>query len=183
MSRIGRMPIEVPAGVQVEIEDGRVKVRGPKGELTRLFHPDMTISLEEGQIVVRRPTDNREHRSLHGLTRALLANMVQGVSEGFRKELEIVGVGYRAEIQGKKMVLNVGYSHPVEIVPPEGITITVGRGAKRIAVEGVDKELVGQIAAQIRTVRKPEPYKGKGIRYVGEQVRRKAGKAGKIGGF
>jgi len=177
------MPIEVPAGVQVEIEDGRVKVRGPKGELTRLFHPDMTISLEEGQIVVRRPTDNREHRSLHGLTRALLANMVQGVSEGFRKELEIVGVGYRAEIQGKKMVLNVGYSHPVEIVPPEGITITVGRGAKRIAVEGVDKELVGQIAAQIRTVRKPEPYKGKGIRYVGEQVRRKAGKAGKIGGF
>jgi len=183
MSRIGRMPIEVPAGVQVEIEDSRVTVRGSKGELTRLFHPDMTISLEEGQIVVRRPTDNRQHRSLHGLTRALLANMVQGVSEGFRKELEIVGVGYRAQIEGQKLVLNVGYSHSVEIVPPEGITITVGRGAKQIAVEGVDKELVGQIAAQIRAVRKPEPYKGKGIRYAGEQVRRKAGKAGKIGGF
>ncbi len=177
------MPIEVPAGVQVEIEDSRVTVRGSKGELTRLFHPDMTISLEEGQIVVRRPTDNRQHRSLHGLTRALLANMVQGVSEGFRKELEIVGVGYRAQIEGQKLVLNVGYSHSVEIVPPEGITITVGRGAKQIAVEGVDKELVGQIAAQIRAVRKPEPYKGKGIRYAGEQVRRKAGKAGKIGGF
>lgn len=183
MSRIGRMPIEVPAGVQVEIEDSRVRVRGPKGELTRLFHPDMIISLEEGQIVVRRPTDNRKHRSLHGLTRALLANMVQGVSEGFRKELEIVGVGYRAQMQGEKLVLNVGYSHSVEIVPPEGITITVGRGAKQIAVEGVDKELVGQIAAQIRAVRKPEPYKGKGIRYAGEQVRRKAGKAGRIGGF
>ncbi|MGB5933859.1 MAG: 50S ribosomal protein L6 [Anaerolineae bacterium] len=183
MSRIGRMPIEVPAGVQVEIEDSRVTVRGSKGELTRLFHPDMTISLEEGQIVVRRPTDNRQHRSLHGLTRALLANMVQGVSEGFRKELEIVGVGYRAQTEGQKLVLNVGYSHSVEIVPPEGITITVGRGAKQIAVEGVDKELVGQIAAQIRAVRKPEPYKGKGIRYAGEQVRRKAGKAGKIGGF
>ena len=183
MSRIGRMPIEVPRGVQVEIEDSRIKVRGPKGELARLFHPDMTISLEEGQIIVRRPTDNRKHRSLHGLTRALLANMVQGVSEGFRKELEIVGVGYRAEIQGEKLVLNVGYSHSVEIVPPEGITITVARGAKRIAVEGVDKELVGQIAAQIRAVRKPEPYKGKGIRYVGEQVRRKAGKAGRVGGF
>jgi len=177
------MPIEVPAGVQVEIEDSRVTVRGPKGELTRLFHPDMTISLEEGQIVVRRPTDNRKHRSLHGLTRALLANMVQGVSGGFRKELEIVGVGYRAQIQGEKLVLNVGYSHSVEIVPPEGITITVGRGAKQIAVEGVDKELVGQVAAQIRAVRKPEPYKGKGIRYAGEQVRRKAGKAGRIGGF
>jgi large subunit ribosomal protein L6 len=183
MSRIGRMPVEVPAGVQVEVEDSRVTVRGPKGELTRLFHPDMNISLQEGQIVVLRPTDDREHRSLHGLTRALLANMVQGVSEGFRKELEIVGVGYRAEIQGERLVLNVGYSHSVEVVPPEGITITVARGAKRIAVEGVDKELVGRIAAQIRAVRKPEPYKGKGIRYVGEQVRRKAGKAGKIGGF
>jgi len=177
------MPIEVPAGVQVEIEDSRVRVGGPRGELTRLFHPDMIISLEEGQIVVRRPTDNRKHRSLHGLTRALLANMVQGVSEGFRKELEIVGVGYRAQIQGETLVLNVGYSHSVEIVPPEGITITVGRGAKQIAVEGVDKELVGQVAAQIRAVRKPEPYKGKGIRYAGEQVRRKAGKAGRIGGF
>ncbi len=177
------MPIEVPAGVQVEIEDSRVTVRGPKGELVRLFHPDMIISLEEGQIVVRRPTDNRKHRSLHGLTRALLANMVQGVSEGFRKELEIVGVGYRAQMEGEKLILNVGYSHSVEIVPPEGITITVGRGAKQIAVEGVDKELVGQIAAQIRAVRKPEPYKGKGIRYAGEQVRRKAGKAGRIGDF
>lgn len=183
MSRIGRMPILVPAGVQVEIEDSRVTVRGPKGELVRLFPPDMTISFEEGQIIVRRPTDNRKHRSLHGLTRALLANMVQGVSEGFRKELEIVGVGYRAAMQGEKLVLNVGYSHSVEIAPPEGITITVGRGAKEIAVEGVDKELVGQIAAQIRAVRKPEPYKGKGIRYVGEQVRRKAGKAGKKGVF
>lgn len=177
------MPIEVPAGIQVEIEDSQVTVKGPKGELTRLFHPDMAISLEEGQIIVRRPTDDRQHRSLHGLTRALLANMVQGVSEGFRKELEIVGVGYRAETQGEKLVLNVGYSHSVELVPPEGITITVARGAKRIAVEGVDKELVGQIAAQIRAVRKPEPYKGKGIRYVGEQVRRKAGKAGRIGGL
>lgn len=177
------MPIDVPAGVQVEVEDSQVTVKGPKGELVRLFHPDMAISLEEGQIVVRRPTDNRKHRSLHGLTRALLANMVEGVNEGFRKELEIVGVGYRAEMQGERLVLNVGHSHPVEIVPPEGVTLTVARGAKLIAVEGVDKELVGRIAAQIRAVRKPEPYKGKGIRYAGEEIRRKAGKAGKIGGL
>jgi len=140
----------------------------------------MSISKEDGRVIVSRPTDNRIHRSLHGLTRTLIANMVVGVSEGYAKRLEIVGVGYRAGMQGNDLVLQVGYSHPVVITPPEGITITVERGARNITVEGIDKELVGDVAAKIRAVRKPEPYKGKGIRYQGEWVRRKAGKAGKV---
>ncbi len=181
MSRIGRMPISVPSDVEVTIRGSEVTVKGPKGELTRRFHPDISIALEDSQLVVTRPTDHRLHRSLHGLTRALLANMVRGVHEGFRKELEIVGVGYRAQIEGDSLILSVGYSHPVQIVAPPGITIDVEKGYRTIVVEGVDRELVGQVAAEIRAVRKPEPYKGKGIRYVGEYVRRKAGKAGKIG--
>ena len=181
MSRIGKMPVSVPPGVEVTIRGSHVSVKGPKGEISRTFHRDMSVSLEDNQLVVTRPTDNRLHRSLHGLTRALLANMVQGVHEGFRKELEIHGVGYRAQVEGEKLVLSVGYSHPVQIEPPPGITLSVDKGSRNIAVEGVDKELVGKVAAEIRAVRKPEPYKGKGIRYTGEHVRRKAGKAGKIG--
>jgi len=181
VSRIGRMPIPVPQGVQVNIEGSRVVVRGPRGELTRTFHPDMTVTLQGDQLVVTRPTDQRQHRALHGLTRALLANMVTGVTQGFRKVLQIEGVGYRAELQGNKLVLNVGFSHPVEFEPPAGITFQVEQRAKLITVEGIDKELVGEVAARIRRVRPPEPYKGKGIRYQGEYVRRKPGKAGKIG--
>ena len=183
MSRIGKQLIKVPTGVSVTLEGKRLKLKGPKGELEREFHPAMEVIHEDGELRVERPSDRRDHRALHGLSGSLLANMVEGVVEGFMKKLEIVGVGYRAEIQEERLILNVGYSHPVEIVSPEGVTITVARGAKRIAVEGVDKELVGRIAAEIRAVRKPEPYKGKGIRYAGEQVRRKAGKAGRIGGF
>lgn len=181
MSRIGRMPIVIPSDVEVNIRGSEVTVKGPKGELTRTFHKDISLSLQDNQIVVTRPTDNRIHRSLHGLTRALLANMVQGVHEGFRKGLEIRGVGYRAQKEGDDLVLQVGYSHPVRIVPPTGITIDVEKGYRNITVEGVDKELVGRVAAEIRAVRKPEPYKGKGIRYAGEHVPHKAGKAGKIG--
>jgi large subunit ribosomal protein L6 len=180
MSRIGRMPIPVPEGVAVSIEGNRVTMRGPKGELSRSFDQDMSIALRDNQIIVTRPSDSKRHKAMHGLTRALLANMVTGVSEGFRKALEIVGVGYRAEMQGETLVLSVGYSHPVQIEPPPGITFSVEKGYRSFAVEGIDKELVGEVAARIRAVRKPEPYKGKGIRYVGERVRRKAGKTGKI---
>ncbi len=182
MSRIGRMPIPIPQGVQVDIKGSHVTVKGPKGELSRSFNPDMTIALQDGQIVVTRPTDNRQHRALHGLTRALLANMVTGVTEGYRKDMEINGVGYRAEMQGDNLVLYVGFSHPVEIVPPSGITLGIENRGKTIVVEGIDKELVGEMAARLRRVRPPEPYKGKGIRYVGEYVRQKAGKAGKVVG-
>ena len=181
MSRIGKAPIPVPPSVQVTIRGSDVTVKGPKGELTRTFHRDIAVRLEDNQLVVSRPTEQRQHRALHGLSRALLANMVHGVTEGFQKELEINGVGYRAQLEGETLVLNVGYSHPVEIVPPPGITISVEKGYRNITVQGMDKELVGRVAARIRAVRKPEPYKGKGIRYVGEYVRRKAGKAGKIG--
>lgn len=181
MSRIGKMPIPVPSDVQVTIRGSEVTVKGPKGELSRTFHKDISISLEDNQIIVTRPTDHRLHRSLHGLTRALLSNMVQGVHEGFSKKLEIQGVGYRAQQEGDKLILHVGYSHPVQITPPPGITLEVEKGYRDIVVRGVDKELVGRMAAEIRAVRKPEPYKGKGIRYAGEYVRRKAGKAGKIG--
>jgi len=182
VSRIGRKPIPIPEGVEVKIEGNRVTVKGPKGELSRTFHPDMIISVQDGQIVVSRPSDDRRHRALHGLTRSLLANMVTGVTQGYRKQLELVGVGYRAEMRGENLVLHVGFSHPVEIKPPPGITFSVEGRYKIINVDGIDKELVGEWAARIRRVRKPEPYKGKGIRYVGERVRRKAGKAGKIGG-
>lgn len=180
MSRIGRKPIPVPADVEVHIEGTRVRVKGPRGELERSFHPDMRIELQDGQLVVSRPTDHRHHKALHGLTRALLNNMVIGVKEGFRKELEIEGVGYRAEKQGDSLVLFVGFSHPVLVVPPPGITLSVEERGRRIVVEGIDKQLVGQVAAEIRAWRPPEPYKGKGIRYAGEVVRRKAGKAGKV---
>jgi large subunit ribosomal protein L6 len=181
MSRIGRLPITVPSGVDVTIDGRNVTVTGPKGSLSRALHPDMTVSREEGTIVVTRPTEQKTHKQLHGLTRTLVNNMVVGVTDGYRKGLEITGVGYRAALNGRKLTLNLGYSHPIEIDPPEGITFEV-ENPTRLAVVGIDKELVGQIAAQVRSTRKPEPYKGKGVRYSGEYIRRKAGKAGKIGG-
>ena len=178
MSRIGRAPIQVPAGVEVKINGNVIEVKGPKGQLTRELHPEMKVELSDGTIVVTRPSDEKAHRSLHGLTRTLIANMVTGVTEGFTRNLEIVGVGYRAAKQGSKLVLSVGYSQPVEIEPAPGIEIEVPTPT-RISVQGTDQELVGQTAANIRDVRRPEPYLGKGIRYEGERVRRKAGKAGK----
>ncbi len=181
MSRIGRLPIAVPSGVDVTIDGRRVTVKGPKGELTRELHPDMTVEREDGNLVVTRPTEQKQHKQLHGLTRTLVNNMVVGVTDGYRKGLEITGVGYRAALVGRKLQLNLGYSHPVEIEPPAGIAFEV-ENPTRLAVVGIDKELVGEMAARVRSTRKPEPYKGKGVRYAGEKVRRKAGKAGKIGG-
>jgi large subunit ribosomal protein L6 len=181
MSRIGRLPITVPAGVDVTIDGRTVTVRGPKGTLSRELHPDIAISRDDGTIVVSRPTEQKTHKQLHGLTRTLVNNMVVGVTAGYRKGLEITGVGYRAALVGRKLQLNLGYSHPVEIDPPEGISFEV-ENPTRLAVVGIDKELVGEIAARVRSTRKPEPYKGKGVRYAGERIRRKAGKAGKIGG-
>ncbi len=180
MSRIGRLPIAIPAGVEVKIDGNVVTVKGPKGQLTKELHPEMIIEQADGAIVVKRPSDDKKHRSLHGLTRTLIANMVQGVTEGFSRNLEIVGVGYRAAKQGNKLVLSLGYSHPIEVEPPSGIEIDVPTPTK-ITVRGIDKELVGQIAANIRDFRRPEPYLGKGIRYEGERIRRKAGKAGRVG--
>jgi large subunit ribosomal protein L6 len=181
MSRIGRMPIPLPEGVKVDIKKNQVTVTGPKGSLARDFHPDMEIALEDNQVLVRRPTDQRHHRALHGLTRALLNNMVVGVKDGFQKQLEVQGVGYRVDLQGdQSLLLQLGFSHDVRIAPPEGIQFEVDARTKVITVNGVDKELVGRVAAEIRAWRPPEPYKGKGIRYVGEYVRHKAGKAGKI---
>lgn len=180
MSRVGRLPITLPKGVTVQVEAGNeITVQGPKGKLTRAFSPDIQIDLVDGEVRVTRPSDHRNHRMLHGLTRALLANMVQGVSDGFSKTLQIEGVGYRAEMQGSKLVLHMGYSHPVEMPPPEGITFTVDRSGRVLTVAGIDKEVVGLTAARIRSVRPPEPYHGKGIRYQGEMVRRKQGKTGK----
>jgi len=181
VSRIGRMPVPIPDKVDVEIKGQKVRVKGPLGELERTFVPEMTITSEEGELRVARPSDEPKVRALHGLTRALLNNMVVGVSEGFEKNLEVQGVGYRPELQGTTLVLNVGYSHPVRVEPPDGITFEVDDRARTIKVKGADKEVVGRMAADIRKVRPPEPYKGKGIRYVGEYVRRKAGKAGKVG--
>ncbi|WP_179234123.1 50S ribosomal protein L6 [Heyndrickxia coagulans] len=178
MSRIGKKPVEIPSGVTVTINGDTVTVKGPKGELTRSFNPDINIAVEDNIIHVTRPSDSKNHRALHGTTRALLANMVDGVSKGFEKSLELVGVGYRAQKQGKKLVLNVGYSHPVEFEPEEGLEVEVPSNTK-IVVKGVSKERVGAFAANIRDVRPPEPYKGKGIRYEGEYVRRKEGKTGK----
>jgi large subunit ribosomal protein L6 len=172
------MPIVLPPRVEVSVEGSRVTVKGPRGELSREVSPEMAINLGDGQVTVSRPSDRPQHRSLHGLTRSLLANMVTGVSDGFTKVLELQGVGYRAQMQGPKLVLQVGYSRPVEVEPPEGITLAV-EGTNRVMVQGINRELVGQVAADIRAVRPPEPYKGKGIRYQGERVRRKAGKAGK----
>ena len=179
MSRIGRMPIPVPANVQVEIKGSYVSVKGPKGTLEFTFPADMNIALENGAITIQRPSDERTHRSLHGTTRALLNNMVVGVSTGFQTVLEINGVGYRAEVNGKDLVLNVGYSHPVVIEPPDGISFEVDLKTRQVKVMGADKQKVGQIAANIRKVRPPEPYLGKGIKYLKEKIRRKAGKSGK----
>jgi large subunit ribosomal protein L6 len=177
MSRIGRMPIPVPQGVQVQVDKSLVTVRGPKGTLSRELHPDMNIEQSDGNILVSRPTEGRMHRALHGLTRTLVANMVSGVTIGFTRRLEIAGVGYRAQQAGKDLVLQVGFSHPVAVEPPEGVTLTA-ETPTRIVVSGIDKELVGETAARIRRVRPPEPYKGKGIKYAEEQVRRKVGKTG-----
>jgi len=177
MSRIGRQPIPVPAGVDVRIDGNTVLVKGPKGQLEKELHRDMIIRYEDGRLLVERPSDNKIHRSLHGLTRTLLNNMVVGVTSGFQKNLELVGVGYRASKQGNKLVLAVGYSHPVEIEPEPGLEIEVPAPTK-ISVKGVDREKVGALAAAIRAVREPEPYKGKGVRYEGERIRRKVGKAG-----
>ncbi|MFO8035974.1 MAG: 50S ribosomal protein L6 [Anaerolineales bacterium] len=180
MSRIGRLPVEVPSNVEVKIDGSQVRIKGPKGELESTFSSDLSISFEDGEILVTRPSDDRFLRSLHGTTRAIINNMVIGVTDGYTKELELVGVGYRANMEGESLVLNVGFSHPVKIDPPEGIEFEVGEKSRAIVVKGYDKQQVGQIAADIRKVRPPEPYKGKGIRYKGEYIRRKAGKAGKV---
>ena len=178
MSRIGKKPIEIPTGVTVTNENNVITVKGPKGELTRAFHKDLTISVEENVLTVTRPSESKEHRTIHGTTRSLIANMVEGVSKGFTKNLELIGVGYRAQKQGNKLVLSVGLSHPVEFEPEAGLEIEVP-AATKISISGISKERVGALAANIRGVRPPEPYKGKGIRYEGEVVRRKEGKTGK----
>jgi len=180
VSRIGRMPVPVPKGVDVKIKGSSVHVKGPKGELQHTFPAAMRISMKDEVIEVTRPSDERTHRALHGMTRALINNMVVGVSTGFEKILEINGVGYRAEVDGKNLVLNVGYSHPVVVEPPEGIEFEVDMRIRQIKIKGYDKQMVGQIAANIRKVRPPEPYQGKGIKYLDEKIRRKAGKAGKV---
>ena len=177
MSLIGKKPIPIPPGVTVAVEGSTVRVKGPKGELSQTFRPEVRVRVDDGRVVVERAADSKTHRALHGLTRALIANMVQGTVSGYRKTLELVGVGYRAEKKGKVLVINVGYSHPVEYPEPEGLTITTPNPTT-IVVEGIDKQRVGQVAAEIRSVRPPEPYKGKGIKYQDEQIRRKAGKAG-----
>ncbi len=178
MSRIGRKPISVPAGVDVKINGAEVTVKGPKGTLTKSFHKDMIIKQEGAELIVERPSENKMHKSLHGLTRTLLSNMVEGVTTGFSKSLDIEGIGYRAQKQGKNLVMNLGYSHQVIVPEIDGITIDVP-AATKIIVNGIDKQVVGQIAAEIREKRPPEPYKGKGIRYTGERIIRKEGKAGK----
>ena len=178
MSRIGRQPIAIPSGVEVKVDGSRVNVKGPKGTLTQDMHPDMRISIADGSVLVERPSDERGHRALHGLTRSLVANMVEGVTNGYAKTLEIQGVGYRAALKGSTLEIAVGFSHPVVVEPPAGITFEVPQPT-RIVVSGSDKQAVGQIAANIRAIRKPDSYKGKGIRYQGEYVRKKAGKAAK----
>jgi large subunit ribosomal protein L6 len=180
MSRVGKKPIELPEGVKVDIKGSDVTVAGSKGKVSRSFRPEISIKLEDSVLTVERSNDSRSQRAFHGLTRSLLNNMVIGVSKGFSRRLQIEGVGYRAEVKGKNLILNVGYSHPVEIEPPENVQFEVENRGKLITVSGIDKQVVGEISAQIRKVRKPEPYKGKGIRYEGEYVRRKAGKAGKV---
>lgn len=179
MSRIGRMPVEIPGGVKVDLQGQHVTVKGPKGELQRSFSPLIGIAMENNQLVITRKSDNPAERALHGTTRAVLANMIHGVNSGFEVILEVEGVGYRAEMEGKNLVLHVGYSHPVKMEPPEGISFETDAKTRMIKVSGYDKEQVGQTAANIRKVRPPEPYHGKGLRYRGEHVRRKAGKAGK----
>ena len=180
MSRVGRLPVEIPSGVDVKIDGSNVKIKGPKGEMEFSFSPDIAIELAEGVVNISRPSDARDMRSLHGTTRSLIQNMITGVTDGYMKELQLVGVGYRANLEGTNLVINVGYSHPVEVEPPAGITFEVGEGNQQIFISGIDKQRVGQVAADIRKVRPPEPYKGKGIRYKDEYIRRKAGKAGKV---
>jgi len=177
MSRIGRKPVPVPNGVTVTVNGPAITVKGPKGELSRKLHPDMQVKLENGTLTVERPSDEDRHRALHGLTRSLIANMVEGVTQGYKKQLEITGVGYKAEVKPFGLQLALGYSHPVEYRAPAGIKLTAPQPTA-VVIEGADKEKVGQVAAEIRALRKPEPYKGKGVKYQGEQVRRKAGKAG-----
>lgn len=177
MSRIGKLPVPIPAGVEVKLNENEISVKGPKGTLNRCLHEDIIVNVEEGQILVTRPSDEKKHRALHGLTRALIANMVDGVTKGFEKSLDLVGVGYRAAKQGNKLVLTVGYSHPVEFEPESGLEFEVP-APNKIIVKGIDKEKVGMLAANIRAVREPEPYKGKGIKYSTEVIRRKVGKAG-----
>ncbi|MDP2663248.1 MAG: 50S ribosomal protein L6 [Dehalococcoidia bacterium] len=181
MSRVGRAPIVVPPGVEVKIASGEIAVKGPRGELHLRFHQDIAIRRSDSSLLVERPSDSTLHRSLHGTIRSLVANMVHGVTAGFQKGLELGGIGYRAQKNGDNLILTVGYSHPVEMTPPPGVTFQV-EGTNRVLVNGIDKELVGQVAARVRDIRRVNPYKGKGIRYMGEVVRRKAGKAGKVGG-
>ncbi|GGJ93033.1 50S ribosomal protein L6 [Lentibacillus kapialis] len=178
MSRIGLKPVEIPEGVDINLDGNRVTVKGPKGELTKNVHPDMEVVIEDNVLTVERPSEHKDHRALHGTTRSVIANMIEGVHKGFEKSLEITGVGYRAQKQGEKIVVNAGYSHPVEIEPIEGVEIDVPQNTK-LTVKGIDKQLVGGVAANIRAIRPPEPYKGKGIRYEGEQVRQKEGKTAK----
>ena len=178
MSRIGKMPVTIPAGVEVKVDGQTVTVKGPKGTLNRTLHPEMKVEMNDGVITVTRPSDDKEHRSLHGLTRTLIANMVEGVTNGFKKELDVNGVGYRVQKQGKNLVMNLGYSHQVTMSEVPGITIEVP-GPNKIIILGPDKQQVGQFAAEVREKRPPEPYKGKGIKYVDEVIRRKEGKAGK----
>lgn len=177
MSRIGKAPVAIPAGVEVKLDVHTLTVKGPKGQLVREFHPDMIIEIEDNEVIVKRPSENKEHKSLHGLTRALIANMVTGVNSGFEKVLEISGVGYRAEKKGNKLVMNLGYSHPVEMEDPEGVE-TVCDGQTKVIVKGISKEAVGAHAANIRAKRLPEPYKGHGVKYADEHIRRKVGKTG-----
>lgn len=179
MSRIGRLPVEIPAGVEVDVSGSDVRVKGPKGELARTFSSSVAITRDANQVLVARASDRPSQRALHGTTRALIANMVHGVTKGFERVLEVEGVGYRAEMEGTSLTLHVGYSHPVKIEAPDGITFEVDQKTRQIKVIGFDKETVGQMAANIRKVRPPEPYHGKGLHYLGERIRRKAGKAGK----
>jgi len=180
MSRIGRLPVKVPTGVDVKIDGRTVKMKGPKGELTQTFHPDVSVKREDGTIVVSRKDDEKATRALHGLTRSLLANMVTGVTAGYARDLEISGTGFRAIVQGKKLQLNLGFSHPIEINPPAGITFAA-ETPQKLKISGIDKQAVGEMAAKIRGLRVPDPYKHKGVKYAGEILRKKAGKAGKVG--
>jgi len=176
LSRVGRKPVSVPKGVTITQSGQQLKIKGPKGELSDQFHPNIKIEVKDGQVLVSRPNDEKQNKALHGLTRALIQNMIRGVTTEYSKTLDIVGVGYRAELKGKNVLLNIGYSHPIYIVPPDGVTLQTPTQTQ-IVVSGIDKQLVGQVAAKIRSIRKPEPYKGKGIKYSDEQIQRKAGKA------
>ena len=180
MSRIGRKPVAMPKGVEVKVDGSHIAIKGPKGQMEYTFPSDMTITMENEVVSVHRPSDDRNHRALHGMTRALINNMVVGVSTGFKKVLEIEGVGYRAEMAGKNLMIYVGFSHPIVVEPPQGISFIVDTKTRQITVSGCDKQSVGQVSADIRKLRPPEPYKGKGIHYLGEKIRRKAGKTGKV---